>query len=68
VQGFMPTLAWPEVDVLDGLTTATSVSFDGVQTTTAPPPGATLPLLHDDVPTTTAGIPAGGTPPLPAGP
>ena len=22
VQGFMPTLAWPDVDVLEGLTTA----------------------------------------------
>src|ERR1700710_2743004 len=30
VQGFMPTLARPEVDVLDGLTTAISVSQDRI--------------------------------------
>jgi excinuclease UvrABC ATPase subunit len=24
VQGFMPTLAWPEIDILEGLTTAST--------------------------------------------
>src|SRR6195952_5707826 len=38
VQGFMPTLARPDVDVLDGLTTAIIVSQERLRAAPPPPP------------------------------
>jgi hypothetical protein len=41
VQGFMPTLARPDVDVLDGITAAISVDRSGWGPTPAPPSAPT---------------------------